>query len=703
MQEQVFPPFGDPQHPSDDPRIERQVAAYQRAIEEKLDQGLAAIQQSGVALMHEIAAEVWRSAGGDQEATRSQILAELSRDQAIRGLIAHTDERMQSLTVRYASLEDSLAGIAESNRALKDVMARAAQTLLDVANSPAMSGVRDVHDLLDRVEQNLSATFELLDDRDRLLTERIREQIQEHDGLLAKETARIVEALEGYVTSGVDAMGRLAQHVQEQVQLSGMHDTQLTERLMAEVSAQLELMYERVTLESREMAQILQAREGPVHDMAQRLTELIELRIRGLAELARSDAQVLRRQIVEAAAAQDEALAQAMDDRLAVVADSMTGAIRATVDETTRRVTEATTRAVSGRVDEVIDSLAAIDDKLVERIDANMTRLAGQLDERLGDPRATAAATAETLLAIGAALDKLDEQSQRLQSGIDSSRIEARDVLIQSQAAAKEAFELSQRVTRESLERSAELAKESAERILFDLKAEMKEATDRSVASAQETRETVERALAGAKESTAQSLAEVRESTARSLAEVNESTARSQAEVRVVAGRSVTSAQETKEAVERALAELKESTVRSQAETQAALTQGLEQRIGGLARMIRSDNQILGQAVSKAAEQEAAKEVLRTVKDLQGQLPSLLLEHVERRFEAFAEQLHRESVATIDAMAKSNEVLAKKVEQIGERIGERYEEDMQEVIGSLGSALAQVGRRAAREDRIDLE
>jgi hypothetical protein len=41
--------------------------------------------------MHEVAAEVWRTAAGDKQEVGDSILAELARDQAIRSLIAHSD------------------------------------------------------------------------------------------------------------------------------------------------------------------------------------------------------------------------------------------------------------------------------------------------------------------------------------------------------------------------------------------------------------------------------------------------------------------------------------------------------------------------------------------------------------------------------------------------------------------------------------
>ena len=74
-----------------DAAVQAEMASYQQVLEDRLEQGLRAIHESANALMHEIASEVWRAAGGDKDQVGSQILESLSRDQAIRSLIASSD------------------------------------------------------------------------------------------------------------------------------------------------------------------------------------------------------------------------------------------------------------------------------------------------------------------------------------------------------------------------------------------------------------------------------------------------------------------------------------------------------------------------------------------------------------------------------------------------------------------------------------
>src|SRR3972149_4880187 len=58
-------PAGPP--PSAAERAEAVMTAYQEMIQEQLEDGLRAIQHTANTLMHEIAAEGWRSAGGAQQ------------------------------------------------------------------------------------------------------------------------------------------------------------------------------------------------------------------------------------------------------------------------------------------------------------------------------------------------------------------------------------------------------------------------------------------------------------------------------------------------------------------------------------------------------------------------------------------------------------------------------------------------------------
>ena len=142
-----------------DAAFEAEMASYQQVLEDRLEQGLAAINQSANALMHEIASEVWRAAGGDKDQVGSQILESLSRDQAIRSLVAHSDERFQDLAVRTARLEDSVTSLAQDTRAARAALSDSVLALEHAVGTPAVAGYEELRGQLERVTTQVASAF----------------------------------------------------------------------------------------------------------------------------------------------------------------------------------------------------------------------------------------------------------------------------------------------------------------------------------------------------------------------------------------------------------------------------------------------------------------------------------------------------------------------------------------------------------------
>jgi len=111
-------------------------------LDERLEDGMRAIEEQAAALMREIASEMWRSSATDVRPEQQRIISLLSRDQAIRSLIASSDERFQSLAVRTARLEDALTETAESSRSMRAALAESARVVHEAANSPMLQGSR---------------------------------------------------------------------------------------------------------------------------------------------------------------------------------------------------------------------------------------------------------------------------------------------------------------------------------------------------------------------------------------------------------------------------------------------------------------------------------------------------------------------------------------------------------------------------------
>ena len=217
------------------PSEHRMVEALQRSIDERLDGVLGMVERLTTDLMREVAAEVWRAGATDVRPEQERIVSLLSRDQAIKSLMASSDERFQSLAVRSARLEDDLLELATQGRATREAIEASVEAVRQIADSPAIHGIDEIRTQLEQVEAHIAAAFAHLDERDRAITEGVLGQVKDHGDLIAQETARISEALQSYVQGGTEAMGMLAQRVEQHAEAFAVHDETLAEHLAERV------------------------------------------------------------------------------------------------------------------------------------------------------------------------------------------------------------------------------------------------------------------------------------------------------------------------------------------------------------------------------------------------------------------------------------------------------------------------------------
>ena len=469
--------------PSAAERVEVVITAYQETIQEQLDEGLRAIQHTANTLMHEIAAEVWRSADGDKEAVGASILQELSRDQAIRALIAHSDERFQALAARTGRLEDTMNMLADTVRAAKEQIAQSADALVSSGGAGASPlGVGQIRAQLDEVSRQVTSAFQTLAERDQVILDTVHERIREHSDLITQETGRISQAMQEYVQQGVEAMGRLAGSADSQIEAfsameeqSGDRVRESVEQQISQLGEQLQLLYDRTGIavtSLHESVSYLGDRMGA--ETRDRLTEMnraFETRVMGLANLVRSDAEALRGEMVRTAAEHDEVVARTLDERLASVTDRITDTISESVrsrfeesmaelaarsEEQTRLIDERSqeqTRLIGARADQQTRLIDERTGEAVSAIDRNVVRMVDTLEEhfdRLGQSVGQRAGTAAEL-AIGARFDdvlaRVHEAAARIEAESSQTHgaiAEARGAVTQTQevmAESRVAFE----------------------------------------------------------------------------------------------------------------------------------------------------------------------------------------------------------------------------------------------------------------------
>ncbi|MDP9328133.1 MAG: hypothetical protein M3P10_07990, partial [Actinomycetota bacterium] len=378
-------------------------------MDERLEDGMRGIEEQATALMREIASEMWRASAADVRPEQERIISLLSRDQAIRSLIASSDERFQSLAVRTARLEDSLAETAQSSRSMRDSLAESARVVHEAANSPMLQGVDAVRQQLAEVDRRIAETMGFLDERERALTEGIQQQIVAHGDLITQETSRIVEAMQGYVQGGVEAVGQLAQRVDAQIRtLDGLDEAaidRVRETVREEIESfagRLDQVNERVGLNGRQMSQT-----------ADGLRRALEERVYSLAQLVRSDSQALGGLIERIGAEQESTVRGAIDDGLAGMAA-----------QTREAMVEhgAATQERMDRIEHIVgERVGAISDELTAAVDREMAMLADGIDVKLTSVAEAAALRAGEATGVAAGNPDVDRMLERMERAIDSA------------------------------------------------------------------------------------------------------------------------------------------------------------------------------------------------------------------------------------------------------------------------------------------
>ncbi len=404
--------------------VEQLMATYQATIQRQLEEGLHRIQLTASSLMHEIASEVWRTAGGDKDDVRTKILQELSRDQALRSLIAHSDERFQALAVRTARLEDTLNHVAETVRGAREELAERVGALAEQGDG---TDANELRSRLAEVMRQVAAALATLAERDQAIVDTVRARVLEHGELVTRETSRISEAMEAYVQHGVEAVGQLAGRMDAQLVALTQRDGEIADRIdqtvnehMRLLGEQLQLIHERTTIDTTAINDTIAHQHGRTDERMRAVAEYLHLmneridvssrealaemrhtleaRVMGLAQLVRSDSEALRGELVKTAAEVDEHTARALDERLETVSHAVTQGTARMIEELGRRMQEDTAHAIHAWIDDAAARLESHADEQDRRfdgrtedalsaIDRNMVRMTDVMEsqfERLG-------------------------------------------------------------------------------------------------------------------------------------------------------------------------------------------------------------------------------------------------------------------------------------------------------------------------------
>jgi hypothetical protein len=418
----------------------------QSAVDDRLEEGLRTIEEQATGLMREVAGEVWRASAKDVRPEQERIVSILSRDQAIRSLIASSDERFQALAVRSASLEDHLNDLAGSERLTRQAMEDTARAIREIADSPTLHGVEAVRTQLEMVERHIAEAFAHFDQRDEAIATEVLDQVREHGQLITRETARIVEAMQSYVQGGTETVGRLAQRIEEHARLFVLQDHNIVEHVReavddqaSELTEQIAMVREKVGLHGREQEQLRAS-----------LEHAIDARMRGLAELIRSDSMALRGLIQDQAgmvvssegAIDASPFVRVVDERMSAlehIVEERMAALERAMEQEVLALSTATSASVERNVERMsaaTGSIEGLDELFAETQQAFAERMMNHIDERVTAIarliRSDSAALAERMSTAGgaaeAALDpelirQLIRSIKELEAGVASDMV----------------------------------------------------------------------------------------------------------------------------------------------------------------------------------------------------------------------------------------------------------------------------------------
>jgi hypothetical protein len=144
-------------------------------------------------------------------------------------------------------------------------------------------------------------------------------------------------------------------------------------------------------------------------------------------------------------------------------------------------------------------------------------------------------------------------------------------------------------------------------------------------------------------------------------------------------------------------------------ELEERMRQHVDDRVTAIARLIRSDNQVLARTLTKrgggeeVADPEAMRHVLRAVKELQAGLAGDVIGTIDQRFEVVSDQLHKETQSTAEAVLKLAEVVGDKLDRLSVQVDEGVGGDIQIVVDRMSDAIQALSSAGRREPRYEID
>jgi hypothetical protein len=371
-----------------DPGLESEVRAAHHAILSRFERGLSDIEANARAVLREVAEDAWQGTEEELKALREQITRDLSRDQAIRGLISHADERYQSLDVRVGRIDENLSNVERAAMALTDALGEAATGedrpealalgAVETRLADVETGLAAVRETSRRVEE----TIEGVELAARTLTETVSAATTT-PGQDGPDLARFHERLAA-MEAGLDGVRETSRRIEANLEQIDRTARSVTEAMAQVGSAEGNSEAFAVAVVSNRLEAVEVGLDG-VRRSARRLQEALDL---GLAEVTATIAELALR--LEPGPPQDggqrsiEVDLRPVADRLAAVQDYL-GQV---VDYLSAR-DQALVDWIQGVAEHtdgvVVAEGARVEHRLAERLDLAALEAEGRLREAVAE------------------------------------------------------------------------------------------------------------------------------------------------------------------------------------------------------------------------------------------------------------------------------------------------------------------------------
>jgi hypothetical protein len=666
-----------------DARVDAVLTASHHMMMDRLEQGLRTIEGAASGLMREIAEEVWEAGGEATSDTGTpRIIEALSRDQTIRSLIAHSDERYQNLDLRIARIEEGLSDVNDAARGLREVLDRDDRPIVRIPQ--ASDGTEEVPapDILDEL-----GTLDA--------------------GLPGRE-AEVVTRLER-IEGGIAAANSATEDLRAQLRMDkDVRYDRLFDRLI-DVEENLETIH-RTTADFDShldtalagLRQELQASDIP-SEVRERLETVQEFLVSAIQYQWERD-----RALVDWLYQTATAGTQTVQVEAAAVREDVGRAERTLVDTMRSELA-----SVGARVDEharvLGEAIVTIETRALAAMDGQTD---GDRDvmERLESVREAAQAATTTVAELVG--DRVAELNERVRSTAEELRIE---LAAKATAADIEPVRhIDQRLSRLGDLVSSAMTTAN-ERLDETIKRETFRAVNAGMADAMavmdrrftELDESVRRWMvdvgASAANGNGKGTAKGKAPSAAGALALTDRIDRMDRKIEAAFGALEEAvAERTSEVVHEALAArgngLGTAPVpripEMDGEVTARVARAVNERVAALARMIRSDNETLMRRMEILEQQAAAKETTRAVNELAAALPDEVGEAMDRRLRVLAELFRKENRSTADLLARTAGALAERLDRTAATIGERFDREVETVVTDTVQNLAMGLQRA---------